>query len=193
MEDLPDNFDLEHLRHFLKVIKDEFGRPLGTAIDGGANRGIWTKELLKHFDEVVAFESRPEMYERLKEACPQAKCYHYALWNKTGERVSNEYHGRNTGASHVFMDQDGGTKTMALDDTPYQVDFLKLDIEGAEIYALKGARKKIESYRPAIMVEMNGNGKRFYGVSDEYLSAFLDGLNYVCYARCNKDYLFLPR
>ena len=41
-----------------------------------------------------------------------------------------------------------------------RVDFVKMDIEGAEVVALEGATHTLEAYRPAILVECHGSYER---------------------------------
>jgi hypothetical protein len=52
------------------------------------------------------------------------------------------------------------------------VDFLKLDIEGSELSALKGAQRTLERFRPSLAISL-------YHSLDDFVSipAFLNGLN----------------
>ena len=59
--------------------------------------------------------------------------------------------------SKVFTDgtekYDGQANSLSIDDLVEQeqipkVDFIKMDIEGAELFALKGALKTIKKFRP---------------------------------------------
>lgn len=51
---------------------------------------------------------------------------------------------------------------------PGRIDFVKIDIEGGELNALKGCQSMIEKYRPIFMVEINEETYRAagYGVND---------------------------
>ena len=62
--------------------------------------------------------------------------------------------------------------------------FIKLDVEHHEIEVLKGARRILETYRPAIYVEMFDDAK-------EEISNFMKSLGYVRYERPEHNYLFI--
>lgn len=189
---VPEGFDLKHLRGFLKMWIPT-GR-LGTAIDVGSHRGVWSRELASHFNEVIAVEANPETYKHLVEQTteyPNIKRYNIALGFRDA-KVGTAYHGvpSNTGACHV--EGSGATLMTLLDHSAWPVDFLKLDVEGMELDVLRGGKNKIEHYRPAIMVELNGNGKRFYGSSDQAVKDWLESRGYVLILRQNKDYFYAP-
>ena len=190
---IPEGFELDHLKNFLEIWKPT-GR-FGTAIDGGAHRGVWARELAKHFDRVIALEANPTHAKHLMEQCAETRnvqCFNIAL-GKQHDYVGTAYHGvqGNTGACHV--EGSGLTPMMRLDDTSWPIDFLKLDIEGMELFALEGASEKIGAHRPAIMVELNGNGKRFYGVSDGATQKWLEDRDYELAMKANKDHFYVPR
>nr|WP_321441788.1 FkbM family methyltransferase [uncultured Hyphomonas sp.] len=70
-----------------------------------------------------------------------------------------------------------------LDDVMARMDFgpvslIKVDVEGGELNALKGALGLITSQKPAILCEIDGGEHRFGSCSQE-LSDFLSKLGYV--------------
>jgi len=80
------------------------------------------------------------------------------LWEKKGQKV---YFNDNGPASKVevteFDGYDGVTETQTIDDFYEErglskVDFIKMDIEGAEPYALKGGEKVIRKHKPKLAI-----------------------------------------
>lgn len=56
-----------------------------------------------------------------------------------------------------FPEQTGSTTTISIDDFVKEnniekVDFIKMDIEGAELYALEGAKETIRKFRPKLAI-----------------------------------------
>lgn len=180
--DLPDDHDLGHLRAALQHFD---GRRL--AVDGGAHRGIWTREMADaDFESVMAFEPVRDLWRQIPDAMTVS--YQLALGERAG-RCSIESGPENSGQGHIVPGDD--VEVVALDSFELQdLDFLKLDVEGYELPALKGAEKTILRCNPAIMVEMNGLSER-YGYTDADLGAWLTERGYQHVARYNKDHLYL--
>ncbi len=82
---------------------------------------------------------------------------HRALWERSDERLATWGNGPGT---QVKPSQDGtGVLTRAIDDTPgalglARIDFIKLDVEGAELRALKGAEQILRRDRPRLAVSL---------------------------------------
>ncbi len=99
-----------------------------------------------------------------------------ALWDRTGETVG--YTSRASGTSLlVGSRKDGSVETITIDDFVAQrgldrVDFIKLDVEGAEPNAVRGAEKTIRTFRPRLAVSV-------YHQEDDLLSIpqYLHDLN----------------
>jgi len=83
-----------------------------------------------------------------------------ALWEKSGEVLSYDPVGP---ATTIALRQDQSalaqTTTLSIDDLVNQqslpkVDFIKMDIEGAELNALKGAEQSLRAFRPSLAISV---------------------------------------
>lgn len=63
-----------------------------------------------------------------------------------------------------------------------RVDFIKGDVEGAELALLHGAEQTIESHRPALLLEIEARHTRRYGHEPEDVTAWLSARGYRMYA-----------
>jgi FkbM family methyltransferase len=72
------------------------------------------------------------------------------------------------------------------------VSFVKCDIEGADYYALRGARGIIERNRPLIVCEINPWFLEGFGLKVETLVGFLEDLGYACYRYAEKRLVPTP-
>ncbi|MCX8199470.1 MAG: FkbM family methyltransferase [Sulfolobales archaeon] len=55
-----------------------------------------------------------------------------------------------------------------------KIDYIKIDVEGAEILVLKGGIVTIANFQPKLIIECEGG-------NFELLKSFLRGLNYECW------------
>jgi FkbM family methyltransferase len=101
-----------------------------------------------------------------------------------------QYSGRNEGLSTLFKDEERQVmeETISLkvfDDLYFdrleRFDFLKIDVEGSELYALKGMARSLEKFKPAILIEMSRQTFEDAGYSVEEMLAFLNGFGYQPY------------
>jgi len=156
MRDLPDDFQLEQLRAIIAYLpKDK----KIFAIDVGAHRGIWTKEMLKTFGVVTAIEPS-DLYKLIDK---RANVINAAVGSKIG-RCSLAEGKKNTGQKHVVAGKD--IKMITLDSLNLTPDFIKIDVEGMEYDVLVGAKETIERYKPYILIEEANLSER-YGCDPE--------------------------
>jgi FkbM family methyltransferase len=62
-----------------------------------------------------------------------------------------------------------------------EVSFIKIDIEGADLLALKGGLECINKFRPVILMEYNQTNIKPFGLSNHNLVDFIDEINYEIY------------
>lgn len=126
------------------------------ALDIGANVGLWSRDLVKHFDQVIAFEPVAMFRECLVRNVTSANLTveSIALGDRQGliKMVITE---GNTGHTHVDPNAIGGdTEIKRLDSLNLPVvDYIKIDCEGFEYRVLQGAEQTIKRCRPVIVIE----------------------------------------
>lgn len=138
------------------------------ALDVGANVGLWTRSLVTHFAQVVAFEPVPMFHECLSKNVTASNLLleSIALGDSNTTARMNITEG-NTGHTHIdptSMGQ-GDTQVRTLDSRNYDnVDYIKLDCEGYEYRVLQGAVNTVKRCRPVIVIEQ----KPHDAYSDQY-------------------------
>lgn len=137
--------------------------PGNVVIDVGAYIGDSTHLFLKRGCTVIAIEPQVDAFALLEHNCPDAICIRKAVGVR-GQCVGLDRgtyeaaQAMNLGARQVAVQEPGGggTPVLALDDlNPHRCDFLKIDVEGFEPFALRGAEQLIRRARPVIHIEVN--------------------------------------
>lgn len=183
-----------------KLLKDYFER-LGyfsdkkdhVMVDVGAQFGTWSTTFAGDNWRVIAFEALPENYNELVKNTKDFEnisCINKAVSNKNAKDVpfyfNSEYigihslktnHPKLSESSHVLIDTV--TLDTALSNVVDKVDFLKIDIEGADLLALKGLN--LEKFRPdAIICEYGGRSKVF-GYSCHDMASYVEKFGYTVF------------
>ena len=68
---------------------------------------------------------------------------------------------------------------LTLDERP--LSFVKIDIEGAEFYALQGMRRLLEEHRPVVLIEIQPFFVKGFGIEESALVKLIDHLGYDLY------------
>ncbi|EIM78862.1 FkbM family methyltransferase [Nitritalea halalkaliphila LW7] len=73
-----------------------------------------------------------------------------------------------------------------------RIDFIKIDIEGAELSALKGAEQTLRAHLPTLLLEVNKQACAAAGYTAEELLSFLRELGYRRFERVGLRGRLLP-
>ena len=179
---------------------DRFLRPGMTFLDIGANDGLYTtlaSKCVGPHGAVWAFEPSSRELSRLERNLElnhlTVRVFPLALAdsNEPAELKVAPYghEGLNTLGSFVHEIDSGGAEKVQLarlDDILVQnplahLDFIKLDVEGAELRVLKGAATTLQRYRPVILFEVSDAALRQQSSSAADLAGFLRAQNYDLY------------
>lgn len=179
------------------------------AVDGGAHVGIWTREMVKlGFGVVHSFEPAEDTWECLQfntkddVTAGRVVLHHGALGEAHGEAlvVDDTTRQGNTGSRFVTL---GGLKSaatvpvMVLDALVEggvipRIDFLKLDVEGAETLVLRGGCNIIRQCKPVVFVEQkNGIASSRFPVADGDAGRLLESWGYQLVARFRADFIYV--
>lgn len=170
-------YDKQAKRIMSKVLKKD-----SNCLDVGANEGVFLKDMLKYapLGDHMAFEPIPELAERLSEKYPQVEVHECALSNVSGsstfQLVTN-----NPGYSGLrrrYYDfgepviREITVRTRTLDelypeDRP--LDFVKIDVEGAEYLVVEGGKRTLQRTKPYIVFEHGRGAAEYYDVLPEQL------------------------
>jgi len=182
----------------LEMRRAHFGDGV-VALDCGANIGVHTVEwaqAMHGWGEVVAIEAQERIFYALAGNITLNNCFNArAIWAAVGQALGTidvpvpdyfapssfgsleirqtertEFIGQ---AIDYSAEKASPTRMIPIDDLGFKrLDFVKMDIEGMEIEALRGARATIQAHRPIMLIERIK--------SDEgELRGFLEGFGYT--------------
>jgi len=209
--------------HIVKVMNDVSAKRSGVAIDVGAHFGTLTLAMARRFSQVISFEPNDFSFRILEanvnlNGLSNVSCRNHPLFSsKIDMSLANEslqelalpeddrkdfdpVKATNLGA---YTFSAGGTGTfkhqaMRIDDLNLPaVDFIKIDVQGADGEVLLGALETIERCRPFIAFEWETMLAANFGVSFERVQAELERRKYSLQMikRHNEkqfDYLAVP-
>lgn len=167
-------------------------------LQAGGNLGIYPKRLAQSFKTVYTFEPAQALFPMLMANAPEPNIIKLqAALGETRELVSMSQTRRDgkpcahEGITHVAG--AGVVPTLRIDDLALPVlDLLCLDLEGFELYALRGAVETLARCRPVLAIEIN-KSIGYYGLAPDDVRAWIVAQGYVSVDRQHSDEVFLPR
>jgi FkbM family methyltransferase len=190
MADTVDGFGAYQLHKMLTALK--YVTNWRNAIDVGAHCGLWSMRLTARFKNVFAFEPIERHRECFVLNAPEAELLPFALGAK--ETVVRLKKGeKSTGDTHIDPDGEYIADVKLLDSFSIpDVDFMKLDCEGFELFVLQGGERTIDKYRPVIIVEQKPGKAKQYGLGDTDAVTWLQQKGYQLRDVIAGDYILTP-
>lgn len=170
--------EIEHYQEPQRLKAFEYVKSWDRAVDLGAHVGIFSRDFARRFDEVVAFEPTPETRECLQRNVPQnVKIVPFACGDRE-DTVVFRRHIKNSGGTEIAPDEGPtsgafqyySVRMITLDSLNLDgVGLVKIDIQGAEPLALKGAEATLRRFKPVILIEEKPFGGKGASGSIEHI------------------------
>lgn len=164
------------------------------AVDIGAHVGLWSMHFTRDFQQVEAFEPVAEHRECFKKNVTRAN---HNLWGfACGDHeglVTMHRSPKSSGDTWVEPSgAAGGVQLTTVDFFGFQdVDLIKLDCEGYEYYALRGAEETIKRCRPTIIVEQKPGRAEKYGLQRTQAVPYLERLGMKRHTEISGDFILV--
>ncbi len=185
-------------------------RPGMTFIDAGANMGLYSlfaASITGTHGQVISLEPSSREFERLVANCRlntqlSIRPLKVALSDRPGTAellvAENDHAGHNTLGSFAYQ----GIKVKQTETVPINsldkiieslavtsVDIIKMDIEGSELFALRGSASILERFKPILLIELFDMALTKQGCDAKMVAQFLDGLGYELFEFGGADQL----
>lgn len=186
------NYEMHELRVIRKFLKKN-----SVILDIGANVGWYCLNLAKDVSRgrIIAFEPIPRTYSYLKKNIlanniKNIEVHNFGFSDKK-EKATFYYNPKFSGATSLRRLHEN-KKTIKIkcvlkkmdgfiDTITSKVDFIKCDVEGAELYVIKGGVETIRRYKPIIFLEMLRKWSAKYGYHPNEIIEILSGIGYRCF------------
>jgi len=175
---------------------------LRTCIQAGGAFGLYPLRLADHFEKVWTFEPllanlqcmAVNLGQKPNVTVSATALWHEEaqLWMDYSKAVKNSY-----GAHHVSRSKTAGELVEAEPIDLYEfkdIDLIWLDVEGAEVYALMGARETIHRCKPVVVIEQRYLPQmRKLDVQPDTAANWLKRQGYTEAGRTHGDTVWIPR
>lgn len=141
-----------------EILKECVGRSDAVCLDIGANIGVLTLAMaeLCPKGQVIAFEASEAAFVALAKNCADATriVVGHEIIGHHGDQVSWVEDMAELSSAHYVL--GGHRKTISIDSLNLpRVNFIKIDVEGAELEVLYGAEETLERCKPKVILEFN--------------------------------------
>jgi FkbM family methyltransferase len=144
------------------------------AIDIGCNVGQWARFLSGRFKTVHGIDPQPDCIEAVQ-AIPNVIGHKVAAWSNIGRlmfrqniNVAGEWQGAivGTDAFIVAKSEAGHFEVdccpVDILSIPGKIDFVKVDVDGAEVQALLGCQEILKRHHPTLIIEAHNDENRAF-------------------------------
>lgn len=171
------------------LLVTSLGRSNTTFLDVGAHIGSVSAAVLRGDPSIAihAVEAMPDKAASLRRKFPSIKVHECAAGDREGE-VKFFINKKLSGYSSLGKPAEAGADSVAMISVTMKtldslvdatnVDVIKIDVEGAELGALRGARRLIAAARPTVMFESAPGDANGLGYTKEAMWQFFEEYDY---------------
>jgi FkbM family methyltransferase len=168
-----------------------------TILDVGANIGWYSLNFAKAFPNstIHAFEPIPATFAYLLanialNQTTQIHPHNFGFSDHEGELVFYFDPAGSGGASAMDLQGTGTAQKVAcqikcldrfMADSGVRVDFIKCDVEGAELFMLKGGAETLKKFKPMVFAEMLRKWAAKFNYHPNQIIEFMAGIGYGCF------------
>lgn len=145
-------------------------------IDAGAYNGDTLKEAIEYFprlSEVVAVEPDPKNFKKLEKYAltletPKVRLVNAAVYDSVGggEFISSGNRNSSISSTSSYQHKDTDVALVSVDSLEVKADYIKYDVEGAELEALLGSRETILANRPTMLVSLYHRSRDLFAITN---------------------------
>jgi FkbM family methyltransferase len=178
------------------IFLHRFLKPEMTALDIGANLGEYSVFMAKRLvdGKVIAFEPLPAIRKQLRDNVARnnfsnVSVLDYGLSHQDqvleihelddvheglGTLYPRDQRSKNV-YNATFKSLDSQVESLGID----KIDFIKIDVEGSELNAMKGAKQSLLKWKPRVMIEINEITYSAAGYSVDDVKIFFEGIGFT--------------
>lgn len=192
------NYEQEETEMVLKLLDYYRDDSDFTVLDVGANVGWYTLNIRRRFPNmlVYSFEPGPVTYRRLVNNLELNEFDKKAAYNIGFHKENGShdfyYDEEGSGASSlVDIRERSSVKKISVDmvkmddwvtqNSVDRLDFIKCDVEGAELFVYQGGLESIRKYKPMVFSEMLRKWSAKFGYHPNDIIALFGEIGYGCY------------
>lgn len=196
-----------HEPHITKLTK-KYIKESDVVLDLGANIGYFTlifSKLVGLKGKIFAFEPDPTNFAILRENVLINKCSNVILIQKAVSKTSGKgtiYLSENNKGDHRIFDSGDNRKEIIIETTSLddyfknfsRINFVKMDIQGSEILALRGMKKILKKNKKHIKIQAEfwPYGLRRAKTEPEEFFNILEKYNFCFFEINEADYNLIP-
>lgn len=186
------DFEGDEMRAIKKIIKNDW-----TVFDVGANVGWYSLNLVKSFSNlnIFAFEPVPSTFKYLLtnlalNDADGVSAHNIGLSNEEGTKDMYFYREGMGNASLLDLSERENVEKVSTQFTTMdkfasqhdlKPDFIKCDVEGAELFVFQGAIETLKRDKPVVFTEMLRKWSAKFNYHPNDIIDFFSNLGYQCY------------
>lgn len=166
-------------------------------VDIGGHIGTTALPYSRLFQTVHAYEPCSTNFKFLERnlksnGASNCKAYNLGLYSECCKGYMKYHGGGNSGCYYFEPHPAGNSSCVTLDSQQHtEVDFIKIDTEGSELYVLQGAEKTLRKWKPLVQFEINGQSERLFQIQAMETVAFLKSLGYIEFDTSDPNNIFM--